>query len=61
MCVWIDIKDELPPCGELVLVSQHLTGRCLRYLSDNGAWYDEHDYHDDSELEIYYWHEIPSI
>lgn len=59
--MWKEVAIELPPSGELVLVNQHMTGRCLRMRHDYGThevWHDENNNLDDSELEITHWSEI---
>lgn len=56
--MWIDINEKQPPVNELVLVNQQMTGRCLRYRTEDGDWYNEYETYDDSELEITHWAEI---
>lgn len=63
MSEWIAVEDKLPPSGELVLVWQHMTGRCLREVTDYGThieWHDENNQLDDSELDITYWQFLPA-
>lgn len=38
-----------------------MTGRCLRYRTESGDWYDENEIYDDSELEITHWAEIEPV
>ncbi len=55
MSEWKPIEEA--PQDTLILVYQHMTGKCLR--SYNGEdWYDENEIWDDSELEItHFWSE----
>lgn len=59
--MWIDINEEQPVTDNLVLVLQDMTGRCLRYRTESGDWYDENEIYDDSELEITHWAEIEPV
>lgn len=54
---WVLFKDELPPEGELVLVS--MDGQYGLRERDGDSYYDETNDHDDSELEMYGWYRFP--
>jgi len=51
--------DSLMPLNKLVLVYSRFHGYQLRQKDNNGNWFDDNEFLDDSETEFEYWHELP--
>lgn len=55
---WISVKEKMPPCGELVIISTGLSYG-LRELTEHGDFYTEENIWDDFADEITHWMPLP--